>query len=144
MAAVLPRLRTPRDGSSSSPSRTRSRTGTFFNSGSKLVKRAARESRFVSSEEFNVDLSKLGSSEALSVGTSADAPRLSVDTQRSGQELDSVALELEELGWYDVHVPPGGLEPQPYSRDPHYLLSYAHSSLNWCVPFVALQPRLPV
>ncbi|GAA5910328.1 hypothetical protein JCM8208_006010 [Rhodotorula glutinis] len=133
-AATQPHLRPPldRDLTSSAPARTRSRTGNLLSTGSKLVKRAVRESRFVPMEDFDLArptvelLGGVGGG-----GTSFDAPRRSVETARSEQEPLVEPREVGELAWYNEHIPTGGLEPQPYAREPQYLLSYSHSSLNW-------------
>ncbi|GAA5840939.1 hypothetical protein JCM9279_001266 [Rhodotorula babjevae] len=137
-ALTHPHLRPPldRDSSSAPPARTRSRTGNLLSTGSKLVKRAVRESRFVHTEEFDVSRATaaelIGEGEGGGSGMSfASPPRRSVETAQSEQEAEMDRRELVELDWYDKHVPTGGLEPQPYARESPYLLSYSHSSLNW-------------
>jgi len=152
--AVRPHLRPPldRDSSSASPARTRSRTGNLLSTGSKLVKHAVRESRFVPAEEFDLGrstaaellgrdgVSGSGGSGGMSLVT---PPRRSGETAHSEQELEAEPRELVELDWYEKYVPTGGLEPQLYAREPQYLLSYSHSSLNWYVPSSQFHLRVP-
>ncbi|KPV76225.1 uncharacterized protein RHOBADRAFT_42553 [Rhodotorula graminis WP1] len=134
MAAVaIPQLHPAARDTSSAPARTRSRTGNLLSTGSKLVKRAVRESRFVPTEEFDLGRSTvelLGSSSG-GGATSFESPRRSIDTARSEQEPGVQSRDVGELAWYDEHIPTGGLEAQPYAREPQYLLSYSRSSLNW-------------
>ncbi|BGP38776.1 hypothetical protein JCM10450v2_002730 [Rhodotorula kratochvilovae] len=136
MAAVLlhhpqPRLRLPRD-TAPSPSPSRTRTAALFHTGSKLVKRGQRENRFIPSPELSHSAS-FGSAESLSASSGGMlAMRMSSETGQSAQtrEVQPWEPDEEDDGWFDTHVPPGGLEPQPYGRDPQYFMSYSHSSLN--------------
>ncbi|GAA5878421.1 hypothetical protein JCM8547_003595 [Rhodosporidiobolus lusitaniae] len=128
--------------SSLSPSKPRSR---FLQSStaSKLVKRANRQSRFMT----------LGSSSALSAeglsggkggGIGAGlAPPLEEEVGEGvggGASLKSGSTsrhekekEGEEAGFYEEYHPTGGLsmEVQPYARDLPYFVSYSHASQNW-------------
>lgn len=115
-----------------SPRRFRSHSGHFTTTGSKLVKRVHRESRYKPAD------GNLVAASADEVHAREAVPSRASSESRLERMLQTITPEAYDAGWYDLHVLPGGLEVQPYAREIPSFSSYSRSAQDWSVRFCPL------
>ncbi|GAA5918990.1 hypothetical protein JCM1841_002676 [Sporobolomyces salmonicolor] len=107
----------PAQAPASSPSRSRKMAIS-----AKFSRGANRDSRFFTTSDSGFFGSQRTAEEAVPSDTLGDFLGVKALEEREGTEVE---------GWYEEHVPCGGLDVQPYATGLPYFSSYSRAALDW-------------
>ncbi|GAA5875958.1 hypothetical protein JCM1840_006230 [Sporobolomyces johnsonii] len=116
MAATFSPSR-PAQAPTSPPPRSRKMTVS-----SKFSRRANRDSRFFTTSDSGFFGSQPTAEEAALSEALGEYPGVQTIDEGEGTEVE---------GWYEEHVPCGGLDVQPYAKGLPYFSSYSRAALDW-------------